>query len=288
MEGVDYAFSTPSPGALFQAGKRFAMRYVGPGSDPKHLTVAEATALNRAGLWCVTLVEGAVGDPKFGFNMGVTHAKSALTMCRARGYPTSVPMYFAVDYDVSSTSWPSAREYLRGAGTVIGPQRVGVYGEYDAMVWAKRDGVASWFFQTYAWSAGRWYGGNHVEQYRNGVSLAGGIVDLCRSKQADFGQWSLISPHPEEGDMLIQVRETLAVWTVDAARTWRRSISNTQELASWKGAPVTPVAQAEVNSGWWGVDVALAVQPSSGPGGLAPHTHDLAAGETGEAVASNQ
>lgn len=282
---MDYAFSSPSPVGLAQAGKNFAMRYVGPGSDPKHLTRDEALALNRAGLWCVTLVEGAVEDPKFGFEVGRSHANAAVTMSKARGFPINVPMYFAVDYDVSSTSWPQAREYLRGAASVIGVARVGIYGEYDAMVWARRDGVASWFFQTYAWSGGKWYAENHVEQYRNGVSLAGGTVDLCRSKQTDFGQWSLVTQH-EESDMLIRINETGAVWTVDAARIWRRDISNLQELATWKGAPLTGVPQAELDKGWWGIDYRFACQTGSGGGGLVPHTHDVAAGETGEAVAS--
>ena len=100
------------------------------------------------------------------------------------------------------------------------------------------------------------------------------------------GSWS-ITPGGDN-PMLIQVKETLAVWTVDAARTWRRSISNTQELASWKGAPVVTVAQAEVTNGWWGVDVKMATQSGSGSGDLVPHTHGLAAGETAEAVASDK
>jgi hypothetical protein len=189
MEGVDFAFSNPSPAGLAAAGKRFAMRYVGPGTSPKHLTVAEADALKRAGLSLVTLVEGATGDPKGGFPVGVSHARQAVAMLAARGFPTNRPMYFAIDYDVSSSSWAAAREYLRGAGSVIGANLVGIYGEYDAIAWASRDGVAAWFFQTYAWSGGKWYPGNNVEQYRNGVSLAGGTVDLCRSRTADFGQW---------------------------------------------------------------------------------------------------
>lgn len=189
MEGVDFAFSNPNPAGLYAAGKRFAMRYVGPGTSPKHLTVAEADALKRAGLSLVTLVEGATGDPKGGFSVGVSHARQAVEMLKARGFPTNRPMYFAIDYDVSSSAWPAAREYLRGAASVIGAGLVGIYGEHDAMVWAARDGVAAWFFQTYAWSGGRWFAGNHVEQYHNGVSLAGGTVDLCRNKKVDFGQW---------------------------------------------------------------------------------------------------
>ena len=207
MEGVDFAFSNPSPTALAAAGKRFAMRYVGPGTSPKHLTVPEANSLKAAGLSLVTLVEGATGDPKGGFPVGVSHARSALAMLKARGFPTDRPMYFAVDYDTSSTSWPAAREYLRGAGSIVGHGLVGVYGEYDVMVWADRDKVASWFFQTYAWSGGRWYAGNHVEQYHNGVNLAGGVVDLCRSRKVDFGQWGQGGHAGGEGeDMIFAIR----------------------------------------------------------------------------------
>src|SRR5262249_15511151 len=93
------------------------------------------------------------------------------------------------DRDIGAAPWSAAADYLRGAADVVGLARVGVYGEYDAMAWAARDRVASYFFQTYAWSGGRGYVGNHVEQYRHGVRLAGGVVDLCRSKQPKFGQW---------------------------------------------------------------------------------------------------
>jgi hypothetical protein len=197
-EGVDYAFSSPSPAGLAAAGKQFAMRYVGPGSSPKHLTVPEAMALDRSGLSIVTLVEGAADAARGGYAIGRQHAQSAVAMMRARGFPAARPMYFAIDYDVAASNWAGPREYLRGAGSVIGPALVGVYGEYDVMVWAARDRVAAWFFQTYAWSGGRWYAGNHVEQYRNQTALAGGIVDLCRAKVADYGQWSLSSQGDDE------------------------------------------------------------------------------------------
>jgi hypothetical protein len=40
-----------------------------------------------------------------------------------------------------------------------------------------------------------------VEQYRNGVGLAGGVVDLCRAKTADFGQWPTAATTTQEADM---------------------------------------------------------------------------------------
>jgi hypothetical protein len=72
------------------------------------------------------------------------------------------------------------------------------------MQWAKRDRVARWFWQTLAWSGGRWAGHNHLEQYRTGVSLAGGTVDLCRSKTVDYGQWGVDDVTQEEINAIAQ------------------------------------------------------------------------------------
>lgn len=270
MEGVDYAFSNPSPGGLAAAGKRFAMRYVGPGTSPKHLTVAEANALKAAGLSLVTLVEGATGDPKGGFPVGVSHARSAVSMLKARGFPTNRPMYFAIDYDVSSASWPAAREYLRGAGSVIGAGLVGIYGEYNAMGWAARDGLAAWFFQTYAWSGGSWYPGNHVEQYRNGATVAGGTVDLCRSRKADFGQWGQVqSGLTGDDDMYFFVLEDGAAGKGNDL-TYQFAADYPQ-LLRWKAAnPTAPekkMTRAALLSGDHGIDVNLMVNV---PGGAGP------------------
>lgn len=84
------------------------------------------------------------------------------------------------------------------------------------------------------------------------------------------------------GDMLVRVNESGAIWTVDAARLWRRYISG-NELPSWNNAPTTPVSQADLDAGWWGIDITLTLGEG---GGLVPHVHDLAPGETGGAVAS--
>jgi Domain of unknown function (DUF1906) len=190
IEGVDYAFSQPDPAGLYAAGKRFAMRYVGPGTDDKHLHADERDQIWAAGLDIVLLAEGAENSALGGLPTGVAHANSAATAAAFLGAPDSLPIYFAVDFDVTVAQWPAVASYFRGAGSVIGNDRVGIYGGVRAMQWAARDGVAAWFFQTYAWSAGAWFAGNHVEQYHNGVQMAGGEVDLCRAVQAQYGQWT--------------------------------------------------------------------------------------------------
>jgi hypothetical protein len=190
IEGVDYSFNHPSPTGLYEVGKRFAGRYLGPGMPPKDLTRVEADGLKAAGLTIVALVEATSQGAMGGRAAGQAHAHSALAEAPGVGMPDGHPFYFAVDFDVSPAQWPTVREYLAGAADVLGLDRVGVYGGYNAMVWAARDHAARWLFQTYAWSWGRWYVGRNIEQYRNGVSLVGGTVDLCRGLTPYFGQWT--------------------------------------------------------------------------------------------------
>ncbi|HEU5218862.1 MAG TPA: DUF1906 domain-containing protein [Gemmatimonadales bacterium] len=189
IEGVDYSFDHPDAGGLYAVGKRFAGRYIGPGSGLKMLTRAEADDLAAHGLAIVALVEGAAQDALSGFATGKLHAELALEYGRGVGMPEGHPYYAAVDFDVNAEQWPRVQAYFQGFASVVGFNRTGMYGGYQAMVWAARDATARWLFQTYAWSAGRWFPDNNMEQYRNDVSLVGGTVDLCRGITPYFGQW---------------------------------------------------------------------------------------------------
>lgn len=190
IEGVDYAWSRPSPAGLWAAGKVFACRYVGQGSAGKRLTAAEAGALRAAGVAIVSNVEGTADGLLGGFSVGRTWAQTAHAEAVACGMPPSRPIYLSADFDVTATQWSSVRSALLGAADVLGIDRVGVYGSYNACAWARRDGVARWFWQTYAWSAGNWAPGVHIQQYRNNVSVAGTAgIDLDRAMTTDYGQW---------------------------------------------------------------------------------------------------
>jgi hypothetical protein len=171
------------------------MRYVGPGSDGKHLHADERDALWQAGLSICLLAEGNGGDALGGNSIGMAHGASASAGARSLGAPATTPIYFAVDFDCTVKQWPSVAAYLRGCAQVIGLPQVGVYGSTWCLEWAKRDKVASWFFQAYAPA---WSGGDngddssiaHVRQYKNNVTVAGGSVDLCRAPVDSFGQWT--------------------------------------------------------------------------------------------------
>lgn len=188
-EGVDYAFDKPTVQGLVDAGKKFACRYAGMGSAEKWLTKSEADSLAAAGIAIVAGVEGRSAGLLEGLPAGVLWASQAEKQYRAMGMPGDRPIYFAVDFDVTAEQWPDIADALRGAAGVIGAARVGIYGGRKAMLWARRDQVAAWFWQTYAWSAGKWVPGNHLEQYKNGVTIGGGDCDLDRALVPDYGQW---------------------------------------------------------------------------------------------------
>jgi len=190
VEGVDYSGSRPSGVCLWANGKRFAGRYFGPGGSWKHASPAEVAALRASGLDLVALAEGYADDARLGYGEGQQHAVLANNAARAAGQPPTAPIFFAVDYDAPSSHYPVIAQYLNGCASIIGHQRVGVYGGYrtiDAMFGVR---AATYFFQTYAWSGGKWHPAAGLQQYRNKQSVCGGEVDLCRSVADDFGQWA--------------------------------------------------------------------------------------------------
>jgi hypothetical protein len=200
IEGVDYAWERPSITGLAAVGKRFACRYVGPGSSGKHLDPTEARALAAAGLSIVANAEGTADGLLGGRSIGMSWAASGHDHAVRCGMPPDRPVYLSVDFDVQSGQWAKVRDALDGAGDVLGHARVGVYGGYDAIAWAKRDNVARWYWQTYAWSEGRWHPSAHIRQYRNGVSLVGGTVDLDHAMVGDYGQWRPVGSPDENGE----------------------------------------------------------------------------------------
>lgn len=221
IEGVDYAWARPSIPGLVAVGKHFACRYVGRGSAGKLLTVDEAADLSSHGLSIVANVEGLESELLGGAPVGTTWALAAHTHAVACGMPPDKPIYLSVDFNVGPSQWPAVAAALRAAGGVLGADRVGVYGGYNAIAWAIRDHVAHWYWQTAAWSGGRWHPMAHIRQYRNGVSLVGGDVDLDRAMVADYGQWTVGSqPTPEEEHMALSDQSAHnMIWITD--KGWR-------------------------------------------------------------------
>lgn len=199
VDAVDYSFSKPSPAGLAAAGIRSAGMYVGPGTAPKHLKPAERDALLGLGISIFLNVEGATGDMKGGSSVGAYHAHLAVAEAAQLGAPGGAALIAAADFDVQAGDWPAVTSYMRTYGPICraAGYRAGLYGGLNAITWAARDGLAEVLFQTYGWSRRLvngvsqvvWHPAARIQQYQNGVSMAGGQVDRCRALVPDWGQW---------------------------------------------------------------------------------------------------
>jgi hypothetical protein len=100
-------------------------------------------------------------------------------------------------------------EYFKGACAAIGKERVGIYGGYWVIKGIADMGLASYFWQTRAWSRvnGKfvWDERDHLRQFPMAkpfyVNLAGVNCDIDWAMKADYGQWDFdgvpTPPKPE-------------------------------------------------------------------------------------------
>lgn len=199
MLGLDYAGGLPGGRAIAAAGYGFVVRYLSPGGPKlpgKLLTQTEYADLTAHGVAVVLNWETTADRMKDGHDAGVTDAQRAEAQLRLVGHPSTRPIYFSADWDATEADQLAIDEYLRGAASVIGDERVGVYGGYWVVKRCLDNGSARWAWQTGAWSGGNRDPRAHIYQ-RIGYQTVGGVeCDVNEALADDFGQ------HPYEGDTM--------------------------------------------------------------------------------------
>jgi hypothetical protein len=142
---LDYAFIRPTPERIKAAGYVAVGRYLG-GGMAKDITRVEAAALHAVGLPIFLVFEGVAARAMSGRPGGEADAYAAKSAAAALGYPTSCPIFFAVDFDADPAS---VRPYFEGVHAVL-DGRTGVYGGIRVTK-GLRD-LAPYRWQTCAWS----------------------------------------------------------------------------------------------------------------------------------------
>jgi Domain of unknown function (DUF1906) len=214
---IDFAERRIPPDQIKSAGYAGVVNYVSeerPGAhfEAKPITREYADALRAAGLHIVSNFQyGKPGWPTpsdftRGSDGGVADAQTAMRLHAAAGGSGSAPIFFSVDDDIDQNAWNSlAVNWFRGINSVLGVQRTGIYGHFQACGWAIRDGVIGhsstagyrWAWQTRSWSHGqREPAAVLYQEVVNTPSspgpLLGGInVDVDEVLATDFGQWDL-------------------------------------------------------------------------------------------------
>ena len=197
----DYAAGVLSAADIKAAGGVGAIRYVSdrrPGAEwmlGKPIQLAEARDLYQAGLKIVSNYQfgkQATADWRGGQAAGVTHAKRGWELHTAAGGPIAAPVYASIDDDPTPDQYTQLiAPYLRGWESVLGHQRVGVYGNSKVIEWALQDGLGSWFWQhNWGTPSGFIHPAAHLHQFEIDARKVAGIgVDLNNILKPQFGQW---------------------------------------------------------------------------------------------------
>lgn len=130
-------------------------------------------------------------DYTHGFSGGRDNGLASLAAHQQLGGPTGAPHYFSIDEDIVAGDWPLAADWLRGCAWALGVERVGVYGSRRALEWARRDGVASWFWQARGWRYEGYLDWAHLHQVQIDVRVDGVpfAVDINEAAAPRYGAW---------------------------------------------------------------------------------------------------
>lgn len=189
IEGVDSSYNPPSAAECKAAGKRFSIRYVSTPGHAKNLTLAEAKSLTAGGVDIGIVGEITAGRALAGRAQGVADMTSFIKQVNALEGPDPSVIYMAVDFDAVASQMPAVLDYIRGGASVRGRDWTGVYGSYAVVAACAVARVCKYFWQTYAWSGGKFHSIAQLYQYRNGVTMGTATVDYCRAYTDDYGQW---------------------------------------------------------------------------------------------------
>lgn len=193
MFGLDYSGGRPGAAAIKTAGYDFVARYLtdgGPGLPGKLLTPAEFADLMANDVAVAFNFETTATRMLAGYDAGVADANTAASVVASLGVPPDRRIvYFSADWDVSLAEQSEVDDYLRGCASVIGLDRVGIYGGFWPVSRALNNNTATWAWQTAAWSGGNREPRAHIYQ-RIGTVTVNGIE--CDVNEAlilpDFGQ----------------------------------------------------------------------------------------------------
>jgi len=191
--GIDYSFSRPNLAKVKAAGYGFVCRYLSGGKSGKDVTRAEYDAARKVGLDVVLVWESGAAGARGGYAAGVDDAHLAAAQLKGLGL-AGHPVYFAVDFDPTGAELPTVVEYVKGAASVLGSARTGVYGGESVINAVGSAKACRYLWQTYAWTRS-WNPAAQLRQVENGVSLAGASVDRDTAHAVDYGQ-NLPKPVP--------------------------------------------------------------------------------------------
>ena len=202
--GLDFSFGEGLTTAEIQkGGMSFVGRYLS-GGGKKDIGKTELDNYRNAFIHVIFYWEtdGIMRSEADG-SLAAHAANNELNALGAEG----AAVFFAAD----AATQPDLTGYLKGAASVLGWARTGVYGGLETVQTAFNSSLVKYAVQTYAWSGSpaKWDDRALIRQYRNGVKFGPAIVDLEQAAfwgsseiltmQDDFGQFPSPKTAPHSG-----------------------------------------------------------------------------------------
>lgn len=230
--GIDFAWTKPTAAEAKAAGAHWAAGYYSNDAS-KNLTHALVAEYIAAGLAIVGVWETTTARATAGYAAGQMDARTADSQRAGVGLPDTAVIHLAVDED---TDWASVEPYFAGAASVLGKDRVGVYGGIHVIAGAAAAGY-KYLWQTVAWSNGQW--DPHATIHQEAGTLFGGNSDIDYAESADFGQY----PRPEV-DMPLTPADAFTLWAYKGpgdAPDVHQTVQNIAAQVKSDGAQLTTI-----------------------------------------------
>nr|WP_035095422.1 DUF1906 domain-containing protein [Corynebacterium casei] len=200
---VDYSAGVPSASAMKAAGHLGAVRYVSQKRPDaqwmagKPVTLKETQAMSAQGLATASVYQfgrAETADWKQGAAGAAVHAPQAIAIHRAAGGPTGRPIYVAIDDNPSRQQYDTLiKPYLLALQTALraAGYSTGVYGNYNVIDWAIKDGIGSFYWMHDWGSGGRIHPRTTIHQLPQSKqrTIDGVVVDINNVYAQDWGQW---------------------------------------------------------------------------------------------------
>lgn len=244
---LDYSAGFPGAQAIKRAGYAGAVRYIGFPDRRKCANRGELDDFKNNQVGMALVFENNAADWRGGEAQGQKSGRLARDHANAIGFSAARPIYMAVDQDVvTAAEFNLMVNYLRGAGSSLGGAALtGVYGEADVVDRARDAGVASWFWQTAAWSRGRRTTA-HLFQHVGTVTVGGIACDINDVLADDWGQHNagsgdLVTTQAEFNELLNKGLESIVGGDTVGKRNLRDAIF---QGAAWAAESISATKAA--------------------------------------------
>lgn len=210
--GVDFSFARPPAARLVELGYDFVVGYISvlPAAPAKNITQAQCEEYLAAGLKVLLVWEMNAARANLGSSYGTADGANARTAAANLGYPTDVPILFAVDTGFNGLQ-PA---YIRAAAAACIPYPAGIYGGTMILAATLGDWALGWVpISAYAWSGAKSVAdarakaiaiGAHCLQYKSFFLDGIWAIDPNVATQ-DFPAWGLSQPVPPQGEDMATV-----------------------------------------------------------------------------------